>query len=381
MTPTGVHYISAIPGDGYGDAGVGMIAALLHADIPVTWTPLTWGYGGPFRAASVQGPFGNLVHRPLEHDTVILHVPPPAYRLFRDECEGRRVIAMTTWETDRLPADWPAMLNEVDVVVVPTSFNRDVFEASGVRIPIRIVPHAARTTGAPADQPALPVEDRFVFYTIGPWGSRKAMDETVTAYLDAFTGRDDVALVVKTTEYDLKKVALVRRGQFEGPSPKATTTSWTMAELLANRRVAPLVHLIAAHVSPGDIAGLHRRGDCFVSLTRSEGFGLNVFDAALAANPVIVTGWGGQIDYLGHDYPLLVDYDLAAMDADPDDDWVGMIADHRWAVADHDDAVEKLRWVDGHRDEAATIGARLAPVLTAAHSVEALADRLVAALG
>jgi hypothetical protein len=58
-----------------------------------------------------------------------------------------------------------------------------------------------------------------------------------------------------------------------------------------------------------------------------------------------------------------------------------MIADHRWAVADHDDAVEKLRWVDGHRDEAATIGARLAPVLTAAHSVEALADRLVAALG
>jgi hypothetical protein len=115
-------------------------------------------------------------------------------------------------------------------------------------------------------------------------------------------------------------------------------------------------------------------------LTRAEGFGLNVFDAALAANPVIVTGWGGQVDYLGPDYPLLVDYALAPMDADADDSWVDMIADHRWAVADHDDAVDKLRWVDSHRDEAAAIGARIAPALRAEHSVDALATRLAAAV-
>ena len=379
MTPRGVLYISAVPGDGYGNAAVGMIEALEHLAIPVTWTPLIWGRSGPVRARSVRGPYGDLVRRRLRYDTVILHMPPPAYTLFRRECRKRRVIALTTWETDRLPSDWPPILNAVDSVIVPSCFNHDVFSGSGVRTPIHVVPHVAHRT-AISEPLRASIGDRLAYYTIGPWGSRKAMDETVTAYLDAFPGRDDVALVVKTTSYDLKALARARRGEGDGPTTKAVSTWWTMAELLAGRRSPPLVHLIGSQVKASEIDAIHRRGDCFVSLTRAEGFGLNVFDAAAAGNPAIVTGWGGQVDYLGRDYPLLVDHDLARMAADADDDWVDMIEGHRWAVADHDDAVDKLRWVADHRDEAAEIGARIATRLRAEYSVAAVARQLAIAI-
>jgi glycosyltransferase involved in cell wall biosynthesis len=357
-----------------------MISALEHLGIPVTWTPLKWGRGGPFRHNSVDGPHAELVHRRLDYDTVILHMPPPAYSTFQKECRKRRVIALTTWETDRLPSDWPPILNSVDSVIVPSSFNHHVFHDSGVRTPIHVVPHAARAIGCAAPL-VTPVGDRFVYYTIGPWGTRKAIDETVTAYLDAFGGRDDVALVVKTTTHDLKAVVQARRGEIDGSTARTASTWWTMAQLLAGRRAPPLVHLIASQVSASEIDGIHERGDCFVSLTRSEGFGLNVFDAAAAGNPTIVTGWGGQLDYLGADHPLLVDHELAPMNDDDDDDWVDMFEDHRWAVADHDDAVDKLRWVDEHRDEAALIGAQLATTLREKYSVAAVADRLAAAIG
>jgi hypothetical protein len=55
---------------------------------------------------------------------------------------------------------------------------------------------------------------------------------------------------------------------------------------------------------------LHAHGDCYVSLTRSEGFGLTIFDAYNYGNRVIVTGYSGQIDYLGLQYEGLVNYTL-----------------------------------------------------------------------
>jgi len=45
-------------------------------------------------------------------------------------------------------------------------------------------------------------------------------------------------------------------------------------------------------------------------LTRSEGFGLTIFDAYNYGKRVIVTGYGGQLDYLGIQYSGLVNYTL-----------------------------------------------------------------------
>ena len=50
--------------------------------------------------------------------------------------------------------------------------------------------------------------------------------------------------------------------------------------------------------------------DCYVSLHRSEGFGLTIAEAMLIGKPVITTGYSGNLDFTTDETALLVDYKL-----------------------------------------------------------------------
>jgi glycosyltransferase involved in cell wall biosynthesis len=50
--------------------------------------------------------------------------------------------------------------------------------------------------------------------------------------------------------------------------------------------------------------------DCYVSLHRSEGFGLTLAEAMLMGKPVIATGYSGNMDFTTSATALLVDYEL-----------------------------------------------------------------------
>ena len=50
--------------------------------------------------------------------------------------------------------------------------------------------------------------------------------------------------------------------------------------------------------------------DCYVSLHRSEGFGLTIAEAMLIGKPVIATGYSGNMDFTTDKTSLLVDYKL-----------------------------------------------------------------------
>ena len=50
--------------------------------------------------------------------------------------------------------------------------------------------------------------------------------------------------------------------------------------------------------------------DCYVSLHRSEGYGLTIAEAMLIGKPVITTGYSGNLDFTTDETALLVDYKL-----------------------------------------------------------------------
>jgi hypothetical protein len=135
----------------------------------------------------------------------------------------------------------------------------------------------------------------------------------------------------------------------------AQTSTFALARLLARHPDAPPVHLVTRRLSDAEIAGLHTRGDCFVSLCRSEGWGLGAFDAATYGNPVVITGFGGQLDYLGGS-PYLVDHQLVPV-ADPVDLHGGAPGQH-WAEPDVDHGAALLREAAANLDEARA-GARV----------------------
>jgi glycosyltransferase involved in cell wall biosynthesis len=56
--------------------------------------------------------------------------------------------------------------------------------------------------------------------------------------------------------------------------------------------------------------------DCFVSLHRSEGFGLALAEAMFLGKPVIATNWSGNTDFMNHDNSCPVDYSLSTIGRD-----------------------------------------------------------------
>ena len=152
--------------------------------------------------------------------------------------------------------------------------------------------------------------------------------------------------MLKTSPDDKTVVA----GTVRGPAAPGTT-AWTLAHLLRETPGPAPVRLVTRTLAEAEVEALHARGDCYVSLCRSEGWGIPPFDAAARGTPVVITGFGGHLAYLDSDSAYLVDYDLVRVD-DP----LGgrsYTPDQHWAQPSVEHAAEQLRRVLAHPAEAA----------------------------
>ncbi|MHB1861419.1 MAG: glycosyltransferase family protein [Gemmatimonadaceae bacterium] len=313
----GLKYVSLYGPTGYGEAARRYMLGLSEAGVPFTWTPID---------APPTGQRGG----PAEYDTVLVHAVPEYYARWVERERGKRIVGYAAWETDRPPAHWPALLNSVDLLLVPCQWNREVFRAHGVTTRMHVVPHSAPEPTLPAQRQRERFGLRpgdFCFYTIGEWNARKAVHCTIQAYLETFSANDPVVLIVKTTPVD------ATRGRWLG---RLSGTRGAVKRLMRRHERPARVVLVTDALSDSEILALHSAGDCYVSLTRGEGWGLGAFDAAAFGRPVIMTGSGGQLDWLTPDYPFLVNHRLVPVDSprarasySPDQHWAE--ADRRHA--------------------------------------------------
>ena len=148
-----------------------------------------------------------------------------------------------------------------------------------------------------------------MFYTINTWSPRKRLAALLDGFVRSFRQEDRVALIVKTS----------REALFDDPASPARdrSASRVAAAIIARAadqvgRPPPRIAVIADDdLADNFIDGLHTLGHCFVSLSRSEGFGLGGFDAAAHGRPVIAVGYGGPVDYLGADWRGRVPHRMA----------------------------------------------------------------------
>ena len=65
-----------------------------------------------------------------------------------------------------------------------------------------------------------------------------------------------------------------------------------------------------ARSAASELNGLMAACDCYVSLHRSEGFGLTMAEAMAIGKPVIGTGYSGNVDFMNAENSYLVDYEI-----------------------------------------------------------------------
>jgi glycosyltransferase involved in cell wall biosynthesis len=101
------------------------------------------------------------------------------------------------------------------------------------------------------------------------------------------------------------------------------------------------IRVMTEELTNDQIAALQHASDVYLSLHRSEGFGLNIAECLLIGKPVVATHWSANVEFGPH-YP---NYHPVTSRQTPYRDWLLHYEDtgFTWADADVDDAALKLK--------------------------------------
>jgi glycosyltransferase involved in cell wall biosynthesis len=251
-----------------------------------------------------------------------------------------RKIGMFFWELPVFPGVWARACDEVDEIWVSTSFVRDSLMSATDR-PVRVLPlpvplndldpgAARKALGLPPDRLIC-----LVTFDFNSFPERKNPLGAVRAFADAFPAKTDSSplLVVKC----------------HGAGNRAVYEPQLRAAVSRN----PNMTLIDRVMSAQDIRQLQAASDIYLSLHRSEGFGLNLAECMAAGKLTIATRFSGNLDFMDDSNSLLLDYDMRPVREGEYIAWQGQW----WAAPRHDDAVSALRLAAGSSGLRGRLGA------------------------
>lgn len=218
----------------------------------------------------------------------IVHMNPDtlkyAYKYFgRSTFHGRYNIGYWHWELPDFPDEFRSGFDLVQEVWAPSTFVRDSI-ARKSPVPVIKIPHGIEVHVSPdlqRDAFGLP-HNRFLFLTMYDTHSyqhRKNPQAVIAAFQAAFgKDRPDVGLVLKLNNAK------------SNPSDLAV-----LKRLVSGQNN---IYIIDRTLARHEVNRLMNCTDCFVSLHRSEGFGLGLAEAMYLGKPVIGTNWSGNTDFM-----------------------------------------------------------------------------------
>jgi len=313
-------------------------------DVNITCNPVPWGITPWILDRSrCDGLLGKIMDTSME--------PPPGTDLsiqvqLPNEWDPRlskfNVGVTAGVETNICHPHWIEAINRMDRVIVPTNHVKETFMSSGkVSTPIEVVPESYIDAIDDDDIPALelPIETSFNFLLVGQiTATASEADRKNTFYAikwlcEIFGNDPDVGIIIKTNSGRSTKI------------DRQITTD-LMRNLLGEVRSGPYprFHLLHGDMTEKEMAALYKIPSikCLVALTRGEGFGLPILEAAAAGIPVIATNWSGHLDYLSLGKFIPVKYTLENIHKSLVSDNI-FIDNAKWASPSEHDAKNKLK--------------------------------------
>jgi glycosyltransferase involved in cell wall biosynthesis len=260
---------------------------------------------------------------------------------------GRYTIWMWWWEVSTIPDDWMEAFDLLDEIWVGTEHVADALRlVSGVpvikvRIPVAmppVVPYSRSDLGLP---------DGFLFLFVFDFHSvfeRKNPLAVVEAFRNAFEPGSGASLVLKCIN--------------QGDDPDS------FDRLRLATAGHPDIHIIGQYVSAERKNAMIASCDCYVSLHRSEGFGLTPAEAMYLGKPVIATRYSGNLDFMTDANSYLVDSTIRPVGQGN----LPYPPDGEWAEPDIEQAARLMRDVFDHPEAASERGRVAAADLRRTHA-------------
>ena len=269
-----------------------------------------------------------------------VHVPAPA---------GDCPVALFFWEEGLVPAATVEVLNTAfRGVLAPARSVAKALVESGVGVPVRVLgqaPDLGRFRAVAGERGRREV---FTFLHVSSCFPRKGVDLLLAAWARAFGAGDRVRLVIKGF-----------------PNPHND-----VAEQIAAMPGGAEMRFVNEEMGEEALLALYREADAMVLPTRGEGYNLPAAEAMAAGVSLIVTGFGGHLDFCGEDEARLLAWDYAASGshlASP-----GSV----WAEPRVDDLVAALREAVAEPEVAAARAGRAAARIGREVSGAAMVGRL-----
>lgn len=288
---------------GVGEAGRRMNSLMSGIGMPVETVAIR---SGPL--SRQQHSFGRPVVDSVSYENAVVcvnadQVAKVSKTMDLSSLRGRKA-GLWFWELEQFPRDLVEQMVNLTEVWVASSFTYDALAPEAdrpvrhIRLPIVIPPEATRFTRHALGMP----QDKFVFMTSFDFLSvlqRKNPIGVVEAYRAAFGPDDGAVLLVKSINGHLRPLNFERMHRAAGERTDVIFQD--------------------GYATSSGVKAMIELADCFVSLHRSEGYGLNMADAMARGTPVIATAYSGNLDFMTPETSELIpfEYTEVGRDAEP----------------------------------------------------------------
>lgn len=215
--------------------------------------------------------------------------------------DGRYNIGYWHWELPDFPDEWRDNFSLMDEIWVPSTFVADSI-AMKSPVPVVKIPHSIEVEiEVSRDRTYFNLPDgTFLFltmYDVKSYQERKNPKASIEAFKGAFSPDDmNVGLVIKVNSAESDSTEMKVLQQLIGDY----NNIYLIKEILTRNDTNALISVV----------------NCYVSLHRSEGFGLGLAEAMYLGKPVIGTNWSSNTDFMNSSNSCPVNYSMIKLEAD-----------------------------------------------------------------
>jgi len=200
--------------------------------------------------------------------------------------------------------DFVDIANKYNYIITPSNNNKTQLISSGVEKPITIIPNYYDDELLEKDNGffnSLFDEKKYTFYTESTGIKRKNIDNILKYFLETFTEKEKVRLIIKLNEVDPNIVN-------------------SLKDIIKNAPNKPEVIIINKRLPSNYLYSFIRNIDCYVCLSYMEGFCIPLLNAAVLKKDIITLNSkiSGYMDFINKKNSVLLPVKKIKIDNSPE---------------------------------------------------------------